>query len=371
MRRAFPWLLLGAGAVTLLALVLFGGAETPPSTHSSRSEAGDGTSALYRVAAQVGEARRLDSGRPGSGGLLFVFSPNKPYSTGEAGAIYDFVRAGGTLVYASEAPDPELESRFGILRDATTVRDLVAYAPGPLLQGVHEVSGGSPAIPFVADTDQVPILRGPLGEVLAFEQTVGKGRLVAIADPLPLCNGYILRSDNSAFAADVLGTAPATGPITFDESHHVAAVAPAPVAPPRQAGVSPWIWALIWAVMAGYVGLALRGRAFGPPIPLDPPRPRSTAEYVDAVGTLLRRSGGRRQAAEILLNATRRAVGRRLGGRTLPADRLEEVLAQRRPELAERLRSAERAAAGAAGSEAALLETARNLHELERLGGAS
>jgi hypothetical protein len=40
-------------------------------------------------------------------------------------------------------------------------------------------------------------------------------------------------------------------------------------------------------------------------------------------------------------------------------------LEQRRPELAERLRAAERP--GAADSEAALLETARNLHELERL----
>lgn len=363
MRRAFPWLLLGAGIAALLALALFGQAPAPPSTHSSRSAAADGTSALFRAAPS---AARLDAPSTPAGGLLFIFSPNKPFTDSQARGIYGFVHAGGTLVYAAEQPDPALEGRFGILRDSSSVvHDVVAYAPGPLLPGVHEVSGGAAAVPFLADSDQVPIIRGPLGEVLAFEQRVGRGRLIALADPLPLCNGYILRSDNAAFAADILGAGPAGSPVFFDESHHIAAAA-APAAPAAQAaGTSPWIYALIWAIVAGYIGLALRGRAFGPPIPLEAPRARSTAEYVDAVGNLLRRSGGRREAAEILLSATRRALGRRLGGRALPADRLEDVLAQRRPELAQRLRAAEQA--GAADSEAALLDTARNLHELERL----
>jgi hypothetical protein len=363
MRRAFPWLLLGAGLVTLLLLVLFGSAPAPPSTHASTSDAPDGTSALYRAAG----AERLYSGAPGGRELLFLLSPDKPYSPDAASALYEFVhRRGGTLVYASERPEPELEARFGILRSTSAaVRDVVAYAPGPLLAGVREVSGGAATYPFIVDTDQVPILRGPLGEVLGFEQEVGRGRLVALADPLPLCNGYVLRSDNAAFAADILGLAHGAGSVVFDESHHVAAPSIAPAPAGTQAGTSPWIYAVVWAVVVGYVGLALRGRGFGPPIPLDPPRPRSSAEYVDAVGTLLRRSGGRRQTAEILLNATRRSVARRLGGRTLPPDRLDELLTLRRPELAERLRAAETSAAGAAGSESALLEAARNLHGLE------
>ena len=368
MRRAFPWLLLGAGLVTLVALVLFGAPAAPPSTHSSRSDAADGTSALYRAAAAGRSTVRLGSSPALGSGLLFIFSPNEPYSRREAAEVYDFVRHGGTLVYASEVPDPELEARFGLVRDTAAVRDVVAFTPGPLLSGVREVSGGATAYPFMAfQPDQVPIIRGALGDIVGLEQHVGSGLLVALADPLPLCNGYLLRSDNARLDADLLGTAPATGPIAFDESHHAAAAAgPAP-AVASQSAASPWIYALVWAVIALYVGLALRGRAFGPPIPLSTPQARSTAEYVDAVGTLLRRSGGRRQAAELLLNATRRYLGRRLGGRSLPPDRLQELLERRRPELAGHLQAAENATAGAEGSEASLLEAARNLHDLEAL----
>lgn len=342
--RTLPWLLLGAGVVTLLALALFGAQQPPPTTHSSTSDAADGTSALARAAAAAGHGvDRLQASPATQSGLLFIFSPNLPYTTDEASGVLRFVREGGVLIYASESADFALDAALGLQRDSSPVHDVIAFPPGPLLPGVHEVSGGADAEPFVAQADQVPLLRGPRQEVLALEMRLDKGLVVALADPLVLCNGYILRSDNARFTADLLGLAPPEARVAFDESHHVAAAAAPPVA--SAGSIAPWVAAIFWAVAVLYLGLALRGRAFGPPVPLAPARARSSAEYVDAVSTLLRRSGGRRQALDILAEATKRA----LRGRRRTADS-ENALA--------------RLAAPADLSEAELLDTARQLHEL-------
>lgn len=349
MRRApaLAWLLLGAALVALVALTLFGGQTRPPSTHSSSSDAADGTSALYRAAAAAGHptSRLGAAGEAAAGAVEFIFSPNRPYSAAEARGFRTFVEKGGTLVYASERPDQALEGEFGLARQPPEVGDLVAYPPGPLLKGVAEVSGGASAEPFSADPPgAVPLLRGPQREILALEERAGAGTLVALADPLVLCNGNLLRSDNAAFAADLLGLAPAGAPVSFDESHHAAAAVQPAEAP---AGVSPWIAAIIWSVVATYLALALRGRAFGPFIPLTPPRARSSAEYVDAVGNLLRRSGGRAQALDILVRSTRLRVGRRSARLSGEVEELQ-------------------ARTGGRESDAALLEAARQLHELMR-----
>ena len=352
MRRSFPWLLLGAAAAALVAITLFGGQAQPRSTHRSDSADSDGTLALYRVAAaRTPAVTRLRSFDLPPGGLVFVFSPNAEFSRDEATRLRDFVESGGTLVYASEVSDAAIETRFGLARDVRPARDLVAYPPAPLLPGVQEVSGGAAALPFLpTEPDQVPLLRGPLGEVEALVERAGKGRLYAFADPLPLCNGYLSRSDNSRLAAALLDSVAASAPVAFDESHHVAgAAAPPPPSTSPGWAQTPWGIAILWALAAGYIGFALRGRAFGPRVPIAAVQARSTAEYVDAVGSLLRRSGGRAQAAQLLLRATRLSLGRRLG---------------RRPEGQAELASAEAAAALAAGSEAALLHAARELHAL-------
>jgi uncharacterized protein DUF4350 len=342
--RSLPWLLLGAGVVILIAISLFGSQQPPPSTHSSTSDAADGTSALAKIAARGGhEVTRLHSGPATGAGLLFIFSPNQPYSFPDALTVARYVEDGGVAVYANETEDSAIEGEFGLIRSGAT-RDLVAYPPGPLLPGVHEVSGGAEALAFDPQPNQVPLLRGALQDVLALEVRRGKGLFIAIADPLILCNGYLLRSDNARFIADLLGLAPPNAGVAFDESHHVAGAAAAPAAQPA-GSVAPWIAAIFWAVAVLYIGLALRGRAFGPPVPLAPARARSSAEYVDAVSTLLRRSGGRSQALDILVDATQRA----LRGRRHQAGADEAV--------------ARLAAAGAA-SETELLSAARELHEV-------
>src|SRR5467141_1576555 len=209
---------------------------------------------------------------------------------------------------------------------------------------------------------QVPLLRNDSGDVLALRQDVGHGQLVALGDPLILCNGRLGKPDNGRFAADLMAMTPTGGRVWFDEFHHGAA---ATASPETAWMTTPWGIALLAMVLIVFVGVALRGRAFGPRIPLRAREDRSTAEYAVAVGSLLHRTGARRVTLEALLSSTRRAVAQRIGlGGDVPSDRLNATIAQRAPAAAAALARAEHDLEGASMSEAEVLRMARQLHDL-------
>ena len=363
-----PWVLLVGLMVVLAVLVALttprrGGASPD---HESTSDAVDGTSALrayaealgYRTSALEGEFQLT-----GSPGLLFVFSPlpQSGYSAAQAGQLRDWVSAGGVLVYASEAGDPQLDQALALRRRPQTV-SAAAAAPAPVLGGLGQVHGADQAQPFRGQATQVPILRHATGDVLGVTMAVGRGRVVALADPLVLCNGYLSRPDNGRLAADLLAMAPPGGAVLFDEYHHGA----------QSGGSSPTAWlstawgvALVWAVVILVVGLAIRGRAFGPRLPLQRGGARSSAEYATAVGGLLRRAGARAVTLDTLDAATRRQCAERLGLSGEPrAPVFMTVLQRRAPSLGGALGEVEARLPEAARSDAVLLQVAHRLHEL-------
>jgi hypothetical protein len=190
----------------------------------------------------------------------------------------------------------------------------------------------------------------------------GAGAIVVLSDPQVLANGNLGLADNGHLAADLISLTPAGAPVLFDEFHHGAGG----TSPSLTDWVTtPWGAAFGAALLVVYLGLVLRGRAFGPAISLAPARDRSSAEYADAVGTLLRRARARASTLAILDEATRRSLAARVGlSHATPPEQLARVLEQRAPELARDLESAEAAAPGGAGSERALLDAARRLHSL-------
>jgi hypothetical protein len=192
---------------------------------------------------------------------------------------------------------------------------------------------------------------------------VGSGQLIAMTDPLVLCNSYLRLADNGRFAADLIALTPNGGAVLFDEFHHGQIAGNAPTA--TAWALTPWGAALVLAVLIIVAGLALRGRGFGPPIPLGRAADRSSAEYATAVGSLLHRTGARRVTLETLLSATRRTVAERVGlGSTTPSGQVLETIAQRSPAAAAGLTRAESELSSALASEAAVLDMARRLHDL-------
>jgi hypothetical protein len=341
-----------------VAVYLRGSPSQDSPEHSVRSDAGNGTSALKQLAEALGHPTvTLDGGFTPDLGMrvLFVFTPVTGFTRQEARRLSDYASGGGVVVYASEDGDPQLDAALHVDRGRTFVSGGGTGA-GPMLSGVQRVSGGAAVRPLVPGAGQVVVLRGGNGQPIGVEELVGRGRIVTLTDPLPLCNGYLESADNGRLASDLISLAGGGGTVAFDEYHHVV---PGPESPLTAWLSTSWGVALAWAAILLFAGLLLRGRAFGPRLELPGGGDRSSAEYVAAVGHLLRRSRAVGVTAEVLRDASRRSLARRYGiGATGTA--FEQSLVQRAPREAQELAEAEAQLAGAGGEEA-LLAAARRL----------
>lgn len=359
MRGRGGWIVLAVLFAIASALILAQtGSNQDSPEHSSNSDGPNGTSALSQYAAALGHpVRRVEFGftLPDPPATVFVFNPD-PFSAAETKALDSWVRAGGTLIYADDRLDTRLALAFDLHR--TNPVPAEGTAATPALPGVSRVTDDSITEPYRATADQAVLIRYAAGGALAIEEKLGQGRVIALAAPEFLCNGWLEVADNGRLAADLISMTP--GVVAFDEFHHGAS----------GAGGGDWSsqpigFGLIWAALAIFIGLLLRGRAFGPRLLPGTGGGRSAAEYAVAVGHLLRQAGGRGLVLKVVTDATRRSLAARLGlGRDLPLTHLDEVLARRAPDVAEQYRGAAAEAQAAVGSEPALLAAARRLHDL-------
>ncbi|OLE37318.1 MAG: hypothetical protein AUG48_04775 [Actinobacteria bacterium 13_1_20CM_3_68_9] len=360
------WIALGAVALLVVVLVMLrgGGGQSRSPEHASTSDAVDGTSALRAFADALGHASGSVEGEfslPSSSGLLFVFTPTDGFGADEVQKLNGWIHSGGVVVYAAEDGDPQLDIQFGLRRSTAGV-PAKSHADAPIFGGVETVAGADKARAFAPTSSQVALLRNDAGDVLGVRQAVGQGQLVALTDPLILCNGFIGQADNGRLAADLVAMTPTGGRVWFDEFHHGAA---ASGSTETAWMTTPWGLALLGAVVIIFAGLALRGRPFGPQISLRAGEDRSTAEYAVAVGSLLHRTGARQVTLQALLAATRRAVAQRIGlGSDVSSDRIDAAIAQRAPAAAAELSRAEHDLEAAGVSEAEVLKMARRLHDL-------
>src|SRR3989475_1768986 len=363
MRSLRGWVLALVLALLIAAVAYLGQPKQDSPEHSSNSDAANGASAARLFAEAMGHPTSQIEGTfalPSSQGLIFVFTPTSAYSADDANQAAAWVRQGGVLVYASEQADPELDRAFSVTRYGGAIGSGVEYA-NPSLDGVTTVAGGAFASPFDVSAQQVAMLRSRGGLPLAYIQKFGAGRVVLLADPLVICNGYLDKADNGRLLSDLLGLVDDGAAVGFDEYHH--GVILNDFAP--QAWVAtPWGAAILWFLVAVFVGLLLRGRRFGPLIPRPAEAARADAEWAVAVGELLRRSGARALTLGMLAAASERAVAARTGLPAQPRDRFWNALYSRAPELAAELAEAERVLYGTADGDADMLNAAQRLHRI-------
>jgi hypothetical protein len=329
--------------------------------HSSTSDAADGASAAVLFAQAMGHRTLEISGSftpPPADSLMFVFTPTSPFTADEADRTVAWVRSGGVLIYASENGDPELDRAFGVSRVNQIVDGSIGTAE-PVLGGVTTVAGAETAIPLAPAGNQVAILRSAGGYALAYTNSLGSGRVVVLADPLVLCNGYLEKRDNGRLLADLLGTD--RGTVAFDEYHHGLTLSDLS---PQAWLLTPWGAGIMWLLVAVFIGLILRGRGFGPLLPRRAETVRADAEWAVAVGELLRRSGARAVTLGVLATASERAVAARTGLPLMPRERFWNALWIRAPELASDLAEAESTLQRSAGGDADLLRAAQRLHDV-------
>lgn len=296
--------------VNLVVVVVDALAPTPSGRPSSAlATAPQGFAAWAELARQSGIRVDIVRDRPHAralprSGTVVVLDPDR-LSPPEQDALRRFLQRGGRLVAGGPRPQAWLRgvAGAGAPRWAPAgPRAARPVASAPETAGVREVQTAG-AGRWRDERGALPLVAGGREGSLVAIRTVGRGRLVLVADSSPLQNRRLARADNAALALGLAGP----GPLAFVEGVHGYGRASGWAALPLRVR-----WALGLALLAAVVLMVARGRRFGPPLAdrreLPPPR----HAYVEALGTVLARAR-RPEAAEPVRRAAVEKLAARAG----------------------------------------------------------
>lgn len=328
MRRIHPLYVVSALLVvaTLVFLAIAGTGPAGQGRTGSVYDAGPGGAAALRRYVEAMGARTTtlqgSTFAPRDARVVLVLGASELITAEDAQRMRAFVRAGGTLVVATERGVFEQP-----LLDLYGVRVGGVAAPGrhPLLPVVFADPPASAvsvdqALTFVLPPGALALSRGA---TLAAAIADGRGVVVFVGSLLPFVAGGLADADNAHFVLDLVRPALAGATIAFDEYHH---------------GFHPSTdvlilleetWpgrALVFGTVVLLLYLILSGRRLGPPVPLDARPARSSLEYVRGFAGLVRRSGHGEIARRRLRADLHRGLARALG--IDPATPFDRVVAR-------------------------------------------
>jgi len=215
------------------------------------------------------------------------------------------VARGGRLVAGGEDPQawlgellnrpPRWESS-----EVGRVRPLV---PLPETSGVRAAEATGEGA-FSRSGATLPALGGQAGSLLTVA-SLGRGRVALLADPSPVSNANLDRSDNAALALALAGPSPR--PVLFAEWAHGFGTRTGLAALPGR-----WRLALAGLALAALVFGLARGRRFGPPEASARALAPARSAYVEAMAAALARSGRHDEAAAPVRVEARRRLARRV-----------------------------------------------------------
>ena len=338
-------------ALSLLDSSTRGADETAPQS-SSLSTGRDGLAAYAELLRRNNRDTDEQRGDVTDTGLspadtLVVLDP-VGFDRDEERAVRRFVERGGRLVAGGAGA-------AGLL--AVVLTDPPAWSPAGVrnaepVSGAAEVAGldsvrtaGEGSWSTLGET--TPVL-GDGTRTLATVGDVGRGRVVALADPSPVQNRLLGTADNAGFGVAAAGDGRT---VVFAEGAHGYGEASGLGAIPGR-----WQAALVGLTLAALLGVVAAGRRLGPPEDAARPLPPPRREYVDAVAVSLARTKQPAEALGPLQAAARARLARRAG---LPPTASEA-----------QLRAAAARLGWSAGETDALFAPVRSAHEVVAAGGA-
>ncbi len=305
MRRAWPWLALGAAALIFGLAAGSGGAEDSPipSIHNP------GPRGAKVLSTWLGGARALDSAQipAGTEVLVFADAASRFLMPEDIAALKAFVEAGGTLFYLTPRParaqgpmaqwlglddGPALPSAKDSFGDADGAAVPVA--------GTHPFLSGVGALRVSADTTVTVDDGEPLAGTTLWRKPIGRGEVLIAAGSDLIENRRLDLAGNAQLWANV-----AQRQVVFDEHH----LGPAP-SPPLTVN----LWAMLaQLVVLGLLFIAARAPRLGPARPELRREHRSTLEYVRSIAGLMERAGVDDELKAALRIRLRRLMHERLG----------------------------------------------------------
>ena len=309
----------GVGLLGLAALSSFlpGGGQGGGSPSSSYSYRADGASAWAELLNRFGrpvERLRGDLEPAALGPAATLVVLDAPGLTGhETEAVAEFVRRGGHLVTGGEGADSLLKAVVDepphFAHEGVRNAAPVGTPPPSEVEGVRTVRAGRLGS-WEVPGELRPILAGDLGRLIAVAGDSGSGRVVALADPSPVQNGFLSAEDNAAFALGVVGDPGRR--VLFAEGAHGYGESDGLAALPRR-----WRLVLAGLGLAAGIWLYARSRRLGPPEDEARPLPPARWAYVDAVAGTLVRTKRPQEAAEPVRRRARELIA---GRAALPPD---------------------------------------------------
>ena len=296
--------------LALKALQDFTGGTPGGRTSSSYATAVGGLRAYAELLAREGHPISRVRSYPHETGLdpagtVIVLDPPLVTRT-DALALRRFVAAGGRLIAGGTgsgwlrtmlAPAP-MRDPLSEIRTATPIAHAAELAGVARMRARGQ--GG-----WASAGATLPVL-GNNRAALVDVATIGKGRLLLLADPTPLQNGLLGAADNARLGLNLAG---ATGrPVAFLEAYHGYGKA-------SGIGAIPFRWKLFLAgvVLATLTYMVARGRRLGPPEAeareLAPPR----RVYVESLAGTLGKTRRPGKAVAPLQRHVRKAVAERAG----------------------------------------------------------
>jgi hypothetical protein len=287
-----------------------------------------GARALRDVLTELGipSARRMEAFADADSlaGPLVILAPSMPPSPGEAHELVRWVRRGGTVIYAARHDDATADSLglelWSLASDTTRLKErryggaTASAEAGPLTEGVGTVDGfrrgfdrSAPAL------EKATVLASARGVPVVVDYPLGRGRVIAWADALPLVNTRLKTSRAAVLFARTAADAARGRTIWFDEYHHGFKTGGDPVKGTVRFLLHEPAGHAALQVAVALLGLVLLfGRRFGKPLPPPPARRRSPLEHVEALAGAYRQAGARDTARRLLLAGMARRLGRRV-----------------------------------------------------------
>ena len=136
------------------------------------------------------------------------------------------------------------------------------------------------------------------------EKQVGRGKIIAIANPLCFANGYIDAGNNAQLAVNILQISPKNKKILIDEYHHN-------ISGPGEFKIyeTGWGRSFIAILIIGLLAIYSKAIRFIPPRIFPAPERRSQMEYLRSMAQVLRRARALKIVGRIIL---RDAQGKRI-----------------------------------------------------------
>ncbi len=366
--------ILVGGVVLLFAAVLFfaprkrGLGRDPQHKRqgSSHYTTPTGGKAYYRLLREMGLAVRRHERKaellPPDTKVFAILAPSKAIPDSEVEWLRGWVEKGGTIFWcprrAAGAKETEsLLRSFGLRcveghEGSATVSAVLDDAPAYSLRVRGEFRLRGPARSLAKDSD---------GHIVA-EVTKGRGRFVAIADPLLVGNAGLAQEENAAFLTHLALRSARGGAIAFDEYHHGFTEGEDAF---EVMWDTPLSKTMLCFVLAAVCGVFAGGRRLGPPIDLHEERRRRPAEFVEAFANLCRKLKAGPQAFTMIVSEFRLYLQRRCGSADPAAAERLAVRAGLPPgTIAQVLERARRLASGRTRDATALVGCARELESI-------